>query len=350
MKKKLFLLILAGLNIAVLFIFIQTSSKKISYHIKTDRQDIAQIFYMVNSDEGFTEEKNITLAIYPTEQFKKISFYIPRHGNVSKLRFDFGNKAGIYYIKDFRIQGLRTKIALTNTDFIEVFSDHNQIENIEIENDAIKITTNGNDGFLVSNSEIFNKKKIEEKSLVYLFDNKFLVLYLCVSFLILFIYIIKKKRISIEYCIYFSFLLIVSFFSFYQSGFKYFFLKLFFIVSMLISFVKIYRTIDLKKDFKYLLALLGLFIISILPFFTQGFLYTDDIWGFRSLSIGGFVGMRRPLAFIVADYGMLLNHDAFYIFRIFISIFYFLFVISFFEYMKKYFARNNVIASEKKGK
>lgn len=331
-NMKKYIIVMAIIFIVCLLVKCISSQPYIGFDIKTSGQETLQVFFLVGDQEQYSEQHS-RYATYNPPLFSEINFSLPSDTNISKIRLDFGSKDTTYYIKDFYIQkNLFKKIELTSADFIKIFgTQQNQIESFELVDNVIKVVTNGEDGTLVSDPNEFNmlsKRTTALDSSYFLYMVVFLVLFMIVIKVIFCINPFNKILGSI------LFFIAMCVLAFYQSGISYLLLKFLFVFSFQASFMFIIFRYDVGKNILAIIGIAILIIVANLPLITQGFLYGDDLFFFSWSQLSYGIGARRPLFFIICDYGMLLNYDNFNLFRLLVLSFFILFATSFYLFLQ----------------
>lgn len=345
MKKcAIIFAIVISILIVCSYIFFKPS---IGFELQTSKPlERVQLFYLANGSEQYTEKdsKSVTLR---SKSFAGIGFALPFNVDVSMIRLDLGNHPGTFYLKNFYLKkNIFEKVKLSNEDFIKLFGiRNNQIASIESDADAVKIETNGTDGFLLSAPDEVNNLLAQKG----VFD--YLSFGITVAILLIIILvgagvrvafkrnILDKREHLNKIIVSILFFIAILLLAFYPSGTRYLLLKVLFIFSIQISFMFVLFRHNISNNILPIIGIIILIVFANLPLITHGFLYWDDIYAFmydQSLySIGG----RRPLFFIISDYGMLLHHDNFYFFRLLILSFLILFAISFYLFLQNIFSR-----------
>lgn len=310
----------------------------ISFDIKSSKQENLQIFFLTDNQSQYTEQ-NSYYTKYASTSFSSIKAQLPFNVDISKIRIDLGAQSATFYMKDFYIQkSLFKKVELTNEGFIKVFGvQQNQIENIELVKGIVKIRTSGNDGYLVSNPEEFNNVAKSGIALDYQF------FFIMIAFFLGIVLIVMKKAFHItpfnKMVVSILFFIVICILAFYQSGISYLLLKFFFVFAFQASFMFILFRYDMCKNILPVVSIVILIVFANLPLITQGFLFKDDLFFFMWSQLSYAIGSRRPLFFIISDYGMLLNHDNFYLFRLLNLSFFILFAVSFYLFLQNIFTR-----------
>ncbi len=167
-KKKILLFLLATIAILISNIYILKYLKffrndneiKLSYILKSDKEDSFQIFYDENGN--FTEDKSQTIEYRKVYRPQIFEYFIPKESNF--IRIDFGNISKVgnntkkLEIEKIKIEynGKEKKIDILD---IQSISNKNGIIGIEKKRDLYDIKIEGDDAFIVLSPKIL---KIQE--------------------------------------------------------------------------------------------------------------------------------------------------------------------------------------------
>jgi teichoic acid transport system permease protein len=170
---------------------------KLVLEVKTDRQEIFQIFY--GNDLNFSEEFSMKEEYKELEKLQKLSFEVPLNNH--NVRIDFGEKSSKILIGKVYFQYKNKRIDLP-TDKILNADQKNMISSIDVISDGLEVTTNGNDPFIV-----FSIKDIDlNESIVDIESDALLVkkIIICVSvnLLFVFVYLNAERLLKIPLDIY----------------------------------------------------------------------------------------------------------------------------------------------------
>lgn len=115
---------------------------------KVNKDNDFELFF--DKGDGFIEQNSVQAPVLTKDSYQIIKFKLPSN-NVSRIRFDFGTSPGDIEIKEIVIKGLFNKHICNNNSIVEKFLNTNQLENLEIQDGLLRITSNKNDPYFYTN-------------------------------------------------------------------------------------------------------------------------------------------------------------------------------------------------------
>ena len=164
-NKYIYVLLVILVFVTYLFI-IEKKSHLINYkytqeiiiETKTTQNGIFKIYY--NTGKGFNDKESFTFLMQVNNDFKKISLKLPDIPilsiRIDPIDFPLGKKNSIW-IKSIHLKTIDDIYEWSPKDIIRDFKPNKHIISFEVEDNVLKVNTDGNDPFFISKFLVYSK-------------------------------------------------------------------------------------------------------------------------------------------------------------------------------------------------
>lgn len=128
------------------------------------KDEVLQLFYILQTDDGYTEPLSVKTAVKGSPDFQKVNFTLPKGIKPKNIRIDFGEKPGLdsFKMKEITLQYKDLKLMGERSKFQEWFDFNSNITFDSIKNMYyLKPTSDGFYDPQINGNETLNKRIIK---------------------------------------------------------------------------------------------------------------------------------------------------------------------------------------------
>lgn len=164
--------------------------------MKTDHDDVVQLFYIMDNSTQFKEEDSIKADIKASSDLQTLVFTLPK-GNIKKYRLDTGSIPGKVALRNIKLVNHRKIYEWTAIDLLKDFQTSNFITNKVIRDEILYFDVVGNDPIFESGNISAIFAEIHSDNSVFIFAWLCMIIFfLSILFIILCLY--KKVLIFLK--------------------------------------------------------------------------------------------------------------------------------------------------------